>query len=135
MDVRGRHLEHRDGVLGDGGGGDDHARRALDGQVAHAEAQAGAQVFARSFERDQVVQRDHHRAARAQQRAVDPGGVEHVDAPGPVGVDQLTAAALGLRAERGAQGPCVASDAAGPGRRSAVEGNPHGAINSITRSA
>jgi len=127
VDVRGVDLEHGDGVLGDRGRRHDHAARPLHRQVAHAEAQARAQVLAGALHRDQVVQRDHHGDARAQQRPVDPGGVVEVDAPGPVRVHDLAAAALGLRPERRPQRSRIAGDAAGPGRRAAVEGDLQGA--------
>ena len=68
------------------------ARGALDGEVAQPEAQARAQVLAGALERDEVVQGDHLRAARAQQRAVDPGRVEDVDAARAVRLDDLAAA-------------------------------------------
>ena len=67
-----------DRVGGDGLGRHDHAGRALQGERAQTQAQAGAQMLAAPLLHVQVVHRDDHRARAVQHRAVDPGGVEDV---------------------------------------------------------
>jgi hypothetical protein len=102
----------------------DHAVGALDRQVAQLEAHTGAQVLGAALEIDQVVQRHDSRARRAQRRAVEPRGVEHVAATRAVGLGD-DAAGLGGFAQRVEQAADVATDPAWIPLRAAVERHPH----------
>ncbi len=116
-----------DGVLGDGLSRHDHACGALHGELAQAQAGAGAQVLAAALQRGQVVERDDHRAGAPQDRPLHPRGVEQVELPRArlVGLEDLHVRGGG--ATQGfEQAARVAPDAATRiGGGASVVGDPH----------
>ena len=113
-----RDLEHVLDLLGDRVGRDDHARCALDREVAQLEAEHRAEVLAVVLERCQVVQRHDHRDRAPKQGAVEPRGVEHLAAARLVGLDELALTDLEQRLE---QALGITSNTVGALRGAAVE--------------
>jgi hypothetical protein len=99
-------------ILSDCVGGNDDVRRTRKREVAQTHVHsAGAQALAAAGERIDVVNGHDHRTGAAQDRALRPRRVEHLDASWAVGLHDLRVIGRGLP-QRREQGARIASDTA-----------------------
>jgi len=114
------------GVGGDRVGGDDQPRRPREREVAHAAAQPCPQVLAGPLLLHEVVDRDDHRHARAQQCPGHPRGVEEVVlAARLAALDDLAATPARLLQQAVQQAARVAPDPAPVGGGAGIEADAH----------